>query len=281
MRRVLEGPASGAALAALILFAWTMPVSGSPWDELEPGLELARFHSNRASVVGDSVVTVVRVDPAQWELVAYCASANPARNWHNAAECAREHGLAVATNAGMFATDHTTHVGYMKCGEHVNSGAVNHYQSALASRPREVGVPPFHIFDLDLDDVTVGSVTESYDDVVQNLRLIKRPRENRWTQQEKMWSEAALGEDEQGRMLFIFCRSPYSMHDLNEILLELPIGLVCAQHLEGGPEAQLVVRSGGTELEMVGSYETGFNPNDDNERLWRIPNVIGVRRREE
>jgi hypothetical protein len=71
------------------------------------------------------------------------------------------------------------------------------------------------------------------------------------------------------------------MHDLNGILLSLPIDLVAAQHLEGGPEAQLVVRIGDTDLEFSGSYETGFVSDDANSRLWAIPNVIGVRRRSE
>ena len=33
------------------------------------------------------------------------------------------------------------------------------------------------------------------------------------------------------------------------------------------------------ELELIGSYETGFLENDDNARAWPVPNVIGVVRR--
>jgi hypothetical protein len=33
--------------------------------------------------------------------------------------------------------------------------------------------------------------------------------------------------------------SPFSMYDLNEELLQSRIGIVAAQHLEGGPEIQL------------------------------------------
>ena len=54
------------------------------------------------------------------------------------------------------------------------------------------------------------------------------------------------------------------MHDLNNILLSLPIDLVCAQHLEGGPEAQMYVKVGKTEIEKIGSYETTFNEDDVN-----------------
>jgi hypothetical protein len=114
---------------------------------------------------------------------------------------------------------------------------------------------------------------------VQNLRLIKRPGSSAWGQQEKRWSEAALGEDSSGRILFIFSRSPFSMHDLNHELLSSGIGLVAAQHLEGGPEAQLYINAGDTQLEMFGSYETAFREDNSNSIAWPVPNVLGVRRR--
>ena len=77
-------------------------------------------------------------------------------------------------------------------------------------------------------------------------------------------------------MLFIFCRSPYSVYELIECLLGLPIDITRAQYLEGGPEASLYVSAGGRALEFVGSFETGFNPSDDNDSFWPLPNVIGV-----
>jgi len=69
------------------------------------------------------------------------------------------------------------------------------------------------------------------------------------------------------------------MHDLIDILLGLPIDLAAAQYADGGPEAQLYLRSGRTELECVGSYETGFWENDDNNKAWPVPNVVGIARR--
>lgn len=108
-----------------------------------------------------------------------------------------------------------------------------------------------------------------------NLRLIKRPGKNRWSKQSKMWSEAALGEDRKGNILLIFCRSPYSMHDFNNNLLKLPIDIVCAQHLEGGPEASLYFRYKGIKIEKCGSFETFFNENDQNNGAWDVPNILG------
>ena len=69
------------------------------------------------------------------------------------------------------------------------------------------------------------------------------------------------------------------MHDLNQELLASDIGLVAAQHLEGGPEAQLCLRARETKLEMFGSYETFFREDDNNAVAWPVPNILGVRPR--
>ena len=66
--------------------------------------------------------------------------------------------------------------------------------------------------------------------------------------------------------------------DFIDALLSLPIGLKQLQYAEGGPEAQLYVKAGGVERELVGSFETGFF-DDSNLEAWPVPNVIGVRAR--
>jgi hypothetical protein len=180
----------------------------------------------------------------------------------------------------MFKTDGNTHVGFMRFREHVNNGKVNSYLSVAAFDAHDPTSPaPFRIFDLDAPQITLQSILKDYDSAVQNLRLIKRPGWNQWGQQGRMWSEAALGEDASGRVLFLFSRTPFSMHDLNQELLSAGIGIVAAQHLEGGPEAQLYLQVGELKLEMFGSYETSFVENDSNAKPWPIPNVLGVRPR--
>jgi hypothetical protein len=67
------------------------------------------------------------------------------------------------------------------------------------------------------------------------------------------------------------------MHDLNEELLKSGIGIVAAQHLEGGPEAQLYLHVGNVELDLFGSYETSFKEDNGNETPWPIPNILGIR----
>jgi uncharacterized protein YigE (DUF2233 family) len=217
-------------------------------------------------------MTVLRVDPATWQLgLVGVEDGSPTRG-RSARDWARKGELTVAINAGMFAEDYVTHVGYLERRGQVLSARVNSYQSVAAFDPHDPAAkPPFRIFDLDVPGVTIDSIRADYGSLAQNLRLIKRPGTNRWSQQEKRWAEAALGEDEAGRMLFIFSREALSMHDLIRALLASGIGIVAAQHLEGGRLAQLYVNAGGVELELFDGAGSAS--------AWPIPNVLGISRR--
>jgi hypothetical protein len=275
-----RAPALAELAAVLVLFglASFSPAIRSPgWRSLAPGMDLKVVAA--ASAEG-SRLTVVRIDPGLWALEFAGISLTGDSLGKNARQWCESRGLTAAINAGMFATDYRTHVGYLRFREHVNSGRVNHYLSVAAFDPQGgSGRPRFRIFDLDSPGVSMTSILKDYASVIQNLRLVKRPGENRWPRQDKKWSAAVLGEDEAGNILFIFCRAPFSMHDLNHELLEAGIGLVASQHLEGGPEAQLYLHAGDVELDLFGSYETSFHESDGNARSWPIPNVIGVRPR--
>ena len=254
--------------------------AGLVWQTLAPGMEIRRLQSRKQSTLGDSKITVVRIDPALWEFDVIGILLTAEAAGHTAREWAQKHKYAAVINAGMFDTDGRTHLGYMRIRDRVLNGKVNAYQSVLAFDPRDgKKVPAARIFDLDAAGSGLQTILDDYASALQNLRLIKRPGINQWGKQTREWSEAAVGEDSVGHVLFIYSRSPFSMHDLNLELLAAGIGVVAAQHMEGGPEAQLYVHAGATEFEMFGSYETSFKENDENSVAWPVPNVIGVRPR--
>ncbi len=249
------------------------------WEVISEGMQLGTFVGPE-SVLGDSEIHILRIDPEIWELKILSISEIEAANEYSPMRWCEEYGLAAAINAGMYAMDYSTHVGYMQCGEHVNEPDVNHYKSVAAFGPLRYDTPLFHIYDVDAEGFDLADIVDDYEYVVQNLRLINRSGENRWTLQEKMWSEVALGEDEDGRILFIFCRTPYTMHEFNDVLKSLPIGLVCAQHLDGGPVAEMVILTDEIRYEFIGSYETGCCEYTTNTRAYPLPNVMGVVRRD-
>ncbi len=270
------------SLLVVGLITMLMDGGSNSWRSLAPGLDFGTFIAGRGTSAGDSRVTVLRIDPNLWNLQFAGLSQTGESGGRTARQWCQKDKLSAAINAGMFGTDFKTHVGYLRSRGHLNNGHVNGYQSVAAFDPVEGRpLPRFRIFDLDENGVTMATILRDYVSAVQNLRLIKRPGSNRWSQTDKRWSEAALGEDMEGRVLFIFSRSPSTMYDLNCALLSIGIGLVAAQHLEGGPEAQLYIHVGNEELEMSGSYETSFRENNDSATPLPIPNVLGIRRRME
>ena len=189
----------------------------------------------------------------------------------------KKFNLIGVINAGMYQTDLKSNVGFMKNFDHVNNNHLNStHQSLAAFNPVCKEEPPFYIYDL--DEVEKDSILARYQTAIQNLRLIKRPGENRWPKQNEKWSEAALGQDEEGDVLFIYCRRPASMYELNNALLHLPLGLVCAQHLDGGPHASLYFSHKGEFKYYIGAAEIHPAANEVISGV-ALPNVIGFRKR--
>jgi hypothetical protein len=252
------------ALMAVVVIAAVATPRDRAWRELAPGLDLGRFSSRALSPEDDGDVVVLRVDPTLWDLAYHTAPDHGGQN-RSVRAWVEELDLVAAVNAGMYQEDRLSHVGFLQIDGKVRNGTPNDYLSAAVCGPLRRGDPSFRIYDL--DETPLDSLRVRYRTVVQNLRLIKRPGDNRWTVRDSGWAEAALGEDSHGHALLIFCQSPLSMHDLNDALLALPLDLVCAQHLEGNLPAQLHVKAGDTTLTLP----AGEVPP--------IPNVLGVKPR--
>ena len=228
------------------------------WRTLQPGVEYTTA----------GTLHVVRVDPSRAKLRAALSSELHVAP-QTAGQWCRRSRLAVAINLGMFQTDQRSNVGYARNGKHLNNGRWNDYRAAVAIDAKRA-------LWVDLDQPHSLEELQRYDIVVQNLRLIAGSRRNVWAANAKKWSEAALAIDSRGRLLFLFSRVPYSMRELNAMLLALPLDVTQAMHLEGGPEASLSIHAGGVDLDLCGSFETGFTEHDENREQWPIPNVLGV-----
>ena len=248
-----------------------------PWERLEPGLELGVFRSPWPSTAGDSQVRALRIDAARFEFHLLNASASAAAAPRTARQWCRDRGMTAAINASMYQGDHRTSVSLMRTRGHVNNPRLTKDMTILAFEPDDPELPPVRLIDRQCDDLE--ALAPRYGTLVQSIRMLSCRGSNVWQQQPRRWSTAAIGMDDDGRVLFFHVRSPYSVHDVIEILRELPLGLARAMYVEGGPEAQLYVESGDRALEFVGSYETGFNENDDNAAAWPVPNVVAIRRR--
>ncbi len=249
------------------------------WKALEPGIAYATTEApgpRPLPLAIDDHIHLVRVDPKLRSLEAVMTASGDGRP-RTAAQWCREGRLAVAINMGMFQTDRRTNTGYARSPRYVNNRHwAAKYKAALGFGPLKKGLPALVMADLDAPDAK--SRLADYGTVIQNLRLIKAGQ-SVWEQQERRWSEAAVAVDRQGRLLFIFSRYPYTMKELNDLLLALPLGIDAAMHMDGGPPASLSIHAGGVDLDLNGSFETGALETDGLRAQVPIPNVLGVRRR--
>jgi uncharacterized protein YigE (DUF2233 family) len=248
-----------------------------PWKKLDSGFFLGIFDPPQKSEIGDSKITVVKIDPRSYSLKLFSASQHD-NNRKSAKNWCKDHRLIGAVNAGMFQTDLISNVGYMKNFDHLNNAHLNKYNSILAFNRVDSTVPEVQIIDRDCQDFE--SLQNKYKTLVQNIRMISCEQENVWSRQAEKWSIVALGMDRSGNILFIFSQSPYTVHDFINILFELPLSLYNAMYLEGGPEASLYLSYGNVELDLNGNFETGFSENTDIKISWPLPNVIGFVKKE-
>ncbi len=251
------------------------PAPASPWQTLEPGLEYALFDGPPAPG-GDGKIAIVRIDPARFELRLLNASAPGEGALLTARAWAARVGASAAVNASMYQEDYRTSVSLMRTRDHVNQNRLSKDKAVLAFDPVVSGVPPVRMVDRECDDL--DAATRAYSTLVQSIRMISCDRRNVWYPSERRFSTAAIGLDGRGKVLFIHARTPWPVHDLVAALLSLPIDLARAMYVEGGPEAQLWVRGGAHEVELVGGFE-GPTRAANAGRAWPVPNVIAAIRR--
>ena len=167
---------AGVCLALIGMQLGTPAEAGSGWQTLAPGMEIRSLQSRKQSRLGDSRITVLRIDPGLWELEITGTFQTGETAGHTAREWSRKQKYAVVINAGMFESDGKTHLGYMRSRDRVFNGKVNAYESVLAFDAREgKTVPGFQIFDLDVPRNSLRGILKNYMSAVQNLRLIKGP----------------------------------------------------------------------------------------------------------
>ncbi len=247
------------------------------WQRLERGLDLGEFVSPLRSETGDSVIRILRIDPQHFALKLMNASATDNGRALTAREWCRQYELVAAVNASMYQQDYKTSVSLMRTRAHVNNARLSKDMAILAFDRLTPDVPAVKIIDRECDDFSDWK--DRYGTLVQNIRMLSCTGRNVWSPQPQKWSTAAVAVDRQGRVMFIHARSPYSTHDLINILRRLPLDIARALYTEGGPQAQLFVNGGGRQWEFVGRVESNLGDSTAVSIALPIPNAIGVVRK--
>ena len=244
------------------------------WQKLAKGLELGIFRSPQPSESGDSLIRVLRIDPKYFRLRLLNASAVKEGRSLTARQWCRQNGLIAAINASMYQTDHKTSVSLMRTRLHVNNPRLSKDKTILAFDRMDSGVPRVKIIDRECEDFKTWK--KKYGTLVQSIRMISCKGKNVWRQQPQKWSTATIAMDRHDKVLFIHVSSPFSTHDLINILRQLPLNISRAMYSEGGPQSQLYIRHGDKEYNFFGGFDINLNENINNPAFWPIPNVVGI-----
>jgi len=249
----------------------------SGWHQLDRGLELGTFTAPQAAPAGDSLVRVLRIDLNYYQLRLLNASRLENGVPLTPKQWCRQNGLTAAINSSMYQTDFKTSVSLMRTKVHTNNPRLSKDMTILAFDRQSNDVPRAKIIDRQCDDFQFWQ--QKYGTLVQSIRMISCTGKNVWKPQLHRWSTSAIGIDKQDHILFIHVRSPYSTHDLINILRKLPLNIARAMYTEGGPQAQLHIISGATEFEFTGSYDTHPTQSNEGAIAWPLPNVVGISKR--
>lgn len=245
------------------------------WQNVSSGLEYGRFELAVASISGDSHVDIIRIDPKLYDFELLLASEQANQN-RTIDKWVQEFKMTGGINAGMFQKDYSTGTGYLVNYQHKNNPSRHSaYNMYFVCNPKEADLPEAQM--IDWQQPGAPELIAKYHSALQCIRMMATGGINVWSQQTDKWSEAALGQDTDGNILFIICCSPYTMYDLVNLLKQLPLNLDKMMHLEGGPEASLYIDTPILHLERNGTYETHFKENTLPTPFWQIPNVIGFK----
>jgi uncharacterized protein YigE (DUF2233 family) len=243
------------------------------WREAGEGLYVGELDVSPKFESSDSKITVIKIDPRYYSFQLLCGSEH-GRERLTVKDWSQKYNLVAAVNAGMFQEDGFRSVGYMKNFDHVINSRISRDNTILAFNRLDPDVPEIQIIDRECQDF--DSLKRKYSTMIQSIRMISCDQENVWSQQPTKWSTVAIATDEEGKVLFLFTRSPYSVHDFIEILLSLPLSIHSAMYLEGGPQASMYLSTEKVQIERYGVWESVLDEASSLQIALPIPNVIGI-----
>jgi hypothetical protein len=256
----------------------TSPTSG--WYQLGKGLSFKEQDAPEKSILNDSKLFVLKIDPLLCDFQLLCASEHHQLN-RAADQWGSDFAMNVVVNAGMFnMANKKTSKGYLKNFSHYNNPHINNnYNVMMAMNPRSGSDTSMIITDITCRNR--DTVQNRYQTICQGMRMIDcNGNPLAWDKRPGQACSMVLGAtDTAGNIYFVFVRSPYTHQKMIGFLFGLIPDIRTTVYLEGGPEASLYIQTGDTIISKMGSYVSKSYPNDRNDHFWEIPNVIGVRSR--
>ncbi len=247
------------------------------WTNLAKGIDYCETDAPIKSIVNDSKLSILKIQPQQVEFLLLSASEfdNKPRT---ASGWADSFDLNIVINAGMYNLSKTLlSKGYLQNYTHKNNPQIHpSYNTMIAFNPKDSLTSNFNIFDLTCTNWQ--SIKSDYHCFAQGMRMIDcNGNALGWNKRNQSCSMLVAAIDEIGNVYFVFTRSPYTHNEMIHFLLSFPFKIRETIYMEGGPETSFYINIDNTRIEKVGSYVSTSYANDDNDHFWNLPNVIGMK----
>lgn len=250
------------------------------WVQLESGLEYIEKDAPKKASVGDSRISILKINPEKFKFELLSAS-----QFDSTSLCvndwAEKFNLHVVINAGMYdLRRQLSSKGLLQNSlEYANNPKLYEgYNMIIAFNPLKENLPEFDIIDLKCTDISV--VKRNYASLAQGMRMIDcSGNPMSWNKNLQWCSQLIVAKDQYQSIYFIFTRSPYSHNEMIDFMVNFEEPLLNAIYMEGGPQTSLFIDTKNDRIEKLGSYVSKTYATDKNAEFWGLPNVIGIRKK--
>ncbi len=244
------------------------------WVQLSSGINYIEKTAPDSSITNDSKISILKIDPNVCEFE-FKSAAQEDSVRRCVVDYANAFNYNIVINSGMYNLKNTLKSEGLLINNSQYSNNPNlrrNYNMVICANPKNDSLPQFNI--IDLTTHSWSSVRNQYHSYAQGLRMIDdEGKPMHWKNQ--VCSQLIVAKDTSGFIYFIFNRSPYSQNYMINYMVNM--GLRNAIYMEGGPQASLFVDIDDTRIEKVGSYVSTTYPRDDHAEFSLLPNVIGIR----
>ena len=247
------------ALAAIVVAAFLVSqrAGGTHWRELAPGAEFTTLRGDPYCRAGSSAIGVLRLDPARVRLRVRHFSREPERRPLPITEWQRRSEAFAVFNAGQYYGDYS-YMGLLAAGGRLVSRRPHPtYRAALVAGPRGGGAGA-RVLDLSRERLDADSL--GWEEVAQSFMLFDRAGTVRVRRSDQVAPRTAVAEDRRGRLVVLTTEGGYTLRDFAELLQRSPLDLALAMAMDGGREAEMLVRAGGFRYASFGQWERGLPP---------------------
>jgi hypothetical protein len=222
----------------LLVAAWALwrNAGATHWRTIVPGLEFTTLRGDPYCRRGSSTIAAVRFDPARVRLRVrhYTRTADRPMS---IVEWQHETQAVVVFNAGQFYPD-LSYMGLLVSDGRAVSGRLHpDYQAALVARADGSGA---HVLDLATEPLDPDSL--AWGEVAQSFMLFEHGGGLRVRHTDRISNRTVVADDDHGRVVVFTSEGGYTLADFGELLQRSPFGLVEAMSMDGGLEAEMVVR---------------------------------------